>query len=291
VEINHTTADTVEAIWRYPVKSMQGEELQAADVTQRGLVGDRAYALVEKATNRAAVVRTWAAGLMNYYVQFDKEPQPNQPPPTVRITGPDGVMHTSSEPDIDVRLSATFDRELSLMSQAPAGLLVEFPAGTLGGNLAELTEAPLAGNSPEGTFFDLACVNLIATSSLDQMRSVYPRGKIDVRRFRPNIVVRTLEAPFVENTWVGRRIAIGNEVILKVIMPCPRCVNVTLPQPGLPRDGGLLRAIAQHNTCDLGDFGKLPCLGVYADVIQTGRIRHGDILRWLDPAREADVRD
>jgi hypothetical protein len=56
----------VDSIWRYPVKSMAGEELAISAVTERGLHGDRAYALVDKASNRAATVRTWAAALLNY---------------------------------------------------------------------------------------------------------------------------------------------------------------------------------------------------------------------------------
>ena len=76
--------------------------------------------------------------------------------------------------------------------------------------------------------------------------------------------------------------AIGDEVVLRVTLPCPRCISVTLAQDDLPRDPGILRAVAEQNMCDLGDFGTLPCAGVYADVIQAGHIRTGDRIRFLD---------
>lgn len=274
--------EIVNGIWRYPIKSMMGEEVQFADVTARGLAGDRAYAFVDQTSNRTAAVRTWASGFMSYRANFAEEPRSGQRVPAVRITSPDGETLMTSQPDIDERLSERFDRPLSLTSHAPAGLLIEFPAGTLAGAASELTEAPLAGGAPEGTFFDLACIHLVATSTIDHLKSVYPQGQVDVRRFRPNIVVQTEGEPFVENTWTGRRVAIGNQVVLKVTIPCPRCVNVTLAQDGLPRAPQLLRGIAQRNMVDLGDFGSLPCVGVYADIVEPGPIKQGDAIRWLD---------
>jgi uncharacterized protein YcbX len=184
--------------------------------------------------------------------------------------------------DAQERLSTAFGRTLTLMTTAPAGVLVEFPAGTLGGKLSDATEIPLSGAAPPGTFFDYACVHLIATSTIQHLQSAYPQGNFDIRRFRPNIVVQTDAEAFVENSWAGRTIAIGEEVVLRGSIPCPRCVNTTLPQPSLPHDSGILRTIAQYNRVDLGDFGKLPCAGVYADVVKTGRIRPGDALRYLD---------
>ena len=281
-DLGASMTDQVKALWRYPVKSMGGEELEAADISARGVLGDRAYAVVDKATNRAAAVRTWASGMMLHCARFESEPRADAPPPPVRITDPDGHAFRSSDGDAGARLSATFGRELSLMSQAPSGLLVEFPPGTLGGKYAELREAPLAGRAPAGTFFDAACIHLIAQTTITRLQSVYPQGKVDARRFRPNIVVETPDDAYVENTWTGRQLAIGDEVVLKVAMPCPRCVNVTMPQPDLPREGGFLRAIAKQNTIDLGDYGSLPCAGAYADVIQGGHIKAGDVIRWLD---------
>jgi uncharacterized protein YcbX len=261
---------------------MLGEAIAASEITARGLAGDRAYALVDVATHRAAVVRSWGADLFRYRAAYGQEPVSDQPAPAVQITDPEGATFASTAPGVDARLSATFGRALSLLSHAMPGLLVEFPAGTLGGELAELTEAPLAGGAPAGTFFDVTCVHLMATSTLEHLQGALPQGQVDVRRFRPNILVSTSGAPFVENSWVGRRLAIGDQVVLRVTMSCPRCVNVTMPQTDLPRNGSILREIAQQNMVDLGDIGTLACAGAYAEVVQTGWVNHGDTVRWLD---------
>jgi uncharacterized protein YcbX len=200
----------------------------------------------------------------------------------VKITLPSGLTLNTGDPDIHERLSAAFGRNLTLMATAPVGLLVELTAGTLGGTLSHVTELPIASGAPPGAFFDYGCVHLITTSTIDHLQSIYPQGRFDVRRFRPNIVVRSQVGPFIENSWVGRMVAIGEEVILRITIPCPRCVTMILPQFDLPHDPGILRTIAEHNLCDLGDFGKLPCAGVYADVVKAGAIRRGDMVHYLD---------
>jgi uncharacterized protein YcbX len=274
--------ETVDALYRYPVKSMMGEQIASATVTARGLAGDRAYCLVDKQSNRAAVVRTWATSLMSYRAAFEEEPQPGTPPPALRITDPDGASWSTTDADSDARFSIRFNRPLSLMSHAPAGLLLEFPAGTAGGKMADVTEVAISSAAPPGTFFDVASVHLITTATLGRIQSAYPQGRIDVRRFRPNIVVTTDAEPFAENAWAGRRFAIGDETVLKGFMPTPRCVNATIPQADLPRDGGILKALAQLNAVDFGDSGHLPCAGLYANVERSGRVRPGDTIRWLE---------
>ena len=274
--------DFVDSLWRYPVKSMAGEEIATVEVTARGFLGDRFYALVEQASNRAAVVRTWASDLLTYRPQFDKEPEEGDPAPGMQITLPGGFTLATTDSDIDERLSGALGRDLTLMATAPVGLLVELPAGTLGGEMSNVTEVPLGGGAPPGAFFDYGCVHLIATSTLDHLQTMYPEGRFDVRRFRPNVVIRSQGEPFIENSWVGRTLAIGDEVVLGITIPCPRCSTVTLAQGDLHQDARILRTIAEHNTQDLGDLGKLPCVGVYADVLKAGRIRHGDAVRYLD---------
>jgi uncharacterized protein YcbX len=228
-------SDAVQSIWRYPVKSMMGEEIASGVVTVGGVAGDRAYALVEQASNRAAPARTWAGRLLQYRVQFLTEPAPDPPVPAVRITCPNGALLTSSESDLEARLSADFGRALSFMAVAPAGLLVEFPAGTLDGKLAHLTELPLAAAAPAGTFFDYACLHLIATATLDHLQKLYPQGRFDVGRFRLNFVIRTGSEPFIENSWAGGTLTIGDEVVVRATIPTGRCGMTTLPQGDLPR--------------------------------------------------------
>jgi uncharacterized protein YcbX len=87
------------------------------------------------------------------------------------------------------------------------------------------------------------------------------------------------ERGFVENEWVGRTLVIGDEVRLRVLVPCPRCVRPTLAQEDLPKDTGILRTVAQHNQAPVGDFGPMGCAGVYSDVVNSGVLRRGDVVR------------
>ena len=125
---------------------------------------------------------------------------------------------------------------------------------------------------PAGTFFDCAVVHLLTTATLDRLGELYPRGRFEVRRFRPNIVVQPASGKtgFIENTWVGHTLAIGDEVRLSITGPCGRCVMTTLPQGDLPRDPDILRTAAQHNHVQVG---------VYAAVVRGGMIRRGDSVR------------
>ena len=125
---------------------------------------------------------------------------------------------------------------------------------------------------PTGTFFDGATVHLLTTATLARLSEIYPQGRFEVPRFRPNIVVEmsTGEQGFVEQTWIGHTLTIGDEVRLKISGPCGRCVMTTLAQGDLPKDSGILRTAVQHNQGHVG---------VYAVVVQGGTIMRGDRVR------------
>src|SRR5438034_2534512 len=125
---------------------------------------------------------------------------------------------------------------------------------------------------PEGTFFDCAAVHVLTTATIERLRELYPQGRFEVRRFRPNIVVELASGikGFVENDWVGHTLALGETVRLRITGPCPRCVMTTLAQADLPKDPGILRTAAQHNQVNVG---------VYASVVQGGTVRRGDAIR------------
>ena len=125
---------------------------------------------------------------------------------------------------------------------------------------------------PEGTFFDCAVVHVLTTATLERLRELYPQGRFEVRRFRPNIVVEIANGvhDFGENAWIGRTLALGDAVRLSITGPCPRCVMTTLAQGDLPKDPGILRTAAQHNLVNVG---------VYASVLQGGTVRRGDSVR------------
>ena len=122
---------------------------------------------------------------------------------------------------------------------------------------------------PEGTFFDTAMIHLVTTATLDKLRELYPQGRFEARRFRPNIVIAPSSnvTDFIENGWIGHTLCIGDEVRLQITGACPRCVMTTLPQGDLPTDLDILRTAAKSNKANVG---------VYAGVINGGKIRRGD---------------
>ena len=263
---------SVVALWRYPVKSMMGEELNAADITQRGLLGDRAYALVDRSTGKVVSAknpRKWSK-LFDFRAAFTEAPCSGQKIPPVRITLPNGTIATTEQGDLDQALSNVLGREVTLATTAPETPSLEEYWPDLDG-LAH-RETVTDESMPAGTFFDLAVVHVLTTASIDRLREFYPQGRFEVRRFRPNIVVEPESGAkgFVENDWIGRTLALGDEVRLSITGPCPRCVMTTLPQGDLPRDSGILRTAAQHNQVNVG---------VYAHVVRGGTIRRGDPVR------------
>ncbi|MFQ5552266.1 MAG: MOSC domain-containing protein [Thermoplasmata archaeon] len=263
---------SVVSLWRYPIKSMMGEEMNAADVTERGLLGDRAYALLDPSTGKVVSAKNpqkWGT-LFDFRSSFVRVPRMGEPLPAVRITLPDGTMTHSSDGNVRSVLSESLGRSVELVSAAPDEPSLEEYWPDIEG--LALREKVTDEAMPANTFFDLGVLHILTTATLDRLRELYPEGRFEVRRYRPNIVVGTPsdETGFVENDWVGRTFSIGDEVRLKVTEPCPRCVMTTLPQGDLPRDPGILRTAAKHNKVHVG---------VYASVSREGVVRRGDPVR------------
>ncbi len=271
----------VGGLWRYPVKSMLGEELNAAEVTKRGLLGDRQFAVVDAATGKVAGAknpRKWG-NFLDFRAAYVEPPQPGLALPAVRLTLPDGTAVTNGQPDLPKILSAVLGREVTFAAARQPGHSPDQLPGQLRGVTAEeywpdvegldLRDTVTDFDLPEGTFFDVAVVHLLTTATIDRFRAFYPQGRFEVRRFRPNIVVSTGsgEQGFAEDDWIGRTVAIGDRARLRITGPCSRCVMTTLPQGDLPKDAGILRTAAQHNHVNVG---------VYAEVIAGGPIRRGD---------------
>jgi uncharacterized protein len=258
------------SLHRYPVKSMMGEALNAASVTSRGLFGDRSYALCDTETGKVVSAknpRKWP-NLFSYHAAYTSPPTAGSAVPPVRVTLPDGDFTVSSSPDFARTISATLGRAVTLLATAPERAQLEeyWPDMEELANRDVVTEEAM----PEGTFFDLAVLHVLTTSTLDRLRELGPRSRFEPRRFRPNLIVDTAgQEGFVENDWIGKTLAIGSEVRIQVTGPCPRCVMTTLSQADLPKDPGILKTAAQHNEARVG---------IYASVVQTGTIRIGDKL-------------
>src|SRR5713101_4024421 len=273
--MSHTTqtaVGSVVSLWQYPVKSMIGEELNATEVTERGLLGDRAYALVDCSVGKVATAknpRKWLR-LFDFRATFIEPARAAAKVPPVRITLPDGTTVTSDQGDLNQILSKALNREVTLGAAQRGAVNAEEYWPDMDGldHRDTVTDFTL----PEGTFFDCAPVHLLTTATLDRLRELYPQGHFEVRRFRPNIVVQLAsgEKRFAENAWVGHTLAIGTAVRLNITGPCGRCVMTTLAQGDLPKDPGILRTAAQHNQVNVG---------VYAAVVRGGTIRRGDPVR------------
>jgi uncharacterized protein len=263
---------SVAALWRYPVKSMLGEELAAAELTPRGLLGDRSYALVDGANGKVVSAKhpaKWPK-LLDFRAVFIEPPRAGMAVPAVQITLPDGTTVTSRQPEVHEILSQVLGRQVRLESAAPDQPSLEeyWP------DLEELDRRDTVTDEamPTGTFFDCAALHLLTTATLDELRRLYPEGQFETRRFRPNVFIQLGpdQSGFVENAWIGRTLAIGPDLRIEITGPCPRCVMTTLAQGGLPADSGILRTAARHNRAHVG---------VYAAVVQSGHLRPGDLVR------------
>jgi uncharacterized protein len=276
---------SVASLYRYPVKSMMGEELNASEVTPRGLLGDRAYALKDGDDGKIASAknpRKWPQ-LFDFRAVFVDAPRTGARVPPVRITLPDGTILTPEQGDLNQILSQVLHRGVTLnaaergqdevvestLSNPEVASAEEYWPDMEGLDFRDtITDFAL----PEGTFFDCAAVHVLTTATIDRLRELYPQGRFEARRFRPNIVVEPVNGvkDFIENGWIDQTLVIGDEVRLRITGGCPRCVMTTLAQGDLPKDPGILRTPAQHNRAHVG---------VYAAVVRGGRIRRGDPVR------------
>jgi hypothetical protein len=302
---------TVAEVWRYPVKSMQGERVATTtDVTDAGLAGDRGYAVVDPEIGKVGSAkhpRLWGS-LLHCEARYAAEPTADRRKlPAVVITLPDGTETGSDDPDVDRRLSDYIGRPVQLTSKAPKGsdYLAVWPefdgvmpdairqgsaVATTGadGIAPDQGEGTLAHHAvslaaPEGTFFDVCALHLVTTATLDKLGSLAPDTAFPAQRFRPNVVIDAGDAGddlagFAENDWTGKTIALGGAgLTASVLGPTMRCIMTTLAQPGLARDNNVLKTITTHNRLDLPGMGGVwSCVGAYAVVAAGGSLTAGD---------------
>jgi uncharacterized protein len=251
---------------------MLGEELNSSYVTERGLAGDRAYALIDEETGKVASAknpRKWER-LFDFRSIFVDPPQAPENIPPVRITLPDGNQIFSDEDkNVDLTLSKALGRNVRLIrSNLDKPSYEEYWPDIDGlAQREKVTEEAM----PPQTFFDISVIHLLTTSTINRLRELYSEGRFEIRRFRPNIVVEPAsgEKDFIENLWIGKKLAIGEDIILRINGPCTRCVMITLPQGDLPKDLGILHTVARYNQVNVG---------VYASVLRGGTVHRGDLV-------------
>ncbi len=284
---------SVAELWRFPVKSMKGEQLQEVTVTERGVLGDRAYALIDAATGKVASAKSVKLfpGLLACRAAFVEPPRAECEMPSVRIDLPNGSSVTSDSSDVDRALSAYFRRDVRLAQIAPDDFTIDqyhpdVEGADPGGNrdtvvaqkLGAALFAALGMESPVpvGSFFDVFPLSVMTTSTLARLSELRPQSRFEQRRFRMNVIVRTERPGFVENDWVGHALGLGDRTRINVALLDPRCVMTTLAQEDLPQDTDVLRTLVRHNRMQVGDLGRFPCAGVYAVIAAPGTVRTGD---------------
>ena len=274
---------TVAALRRYPVKSMQGEDVDAGDVTFTGLAGDRRMAVISRTTGKIAsakLPRLWR-DLLTMSAAADQGGGDG----AIRITLPEGKTIWSNDADVDAVLSDLLGQPVTLTATPPPGAALDraVPEAVLRDGVdapvpAELME--IGGGGPPGTFVDFAPLHLLTTSTLDRIAELSPYGRADLERYRPNVVVRTVAPGFTENDWLEQNLRIGDDIVVRVILRTPRCAVPTLAHGALPRNPDALRVLARHNRVEpLDSLDPEPCAGVYAEVLRPGRVRTGDAVR------------
>jgi uncharacterized protein len=276
-------------IWRYPVKSMMGERVDAAEVTPAGMVGDRAWATRDEVRGGIRGAKK-IAPLMRLAASYT-----DGPGSTVTITLPDGTRTSTDDPDRDASVSAALEHAVTLWPLQPADDLDHYRRGAPdsddlmeelnavfgredGEPLPDLSVLPpeiLEYESPPGTYLDAFPLLVLTTSALRSMQEAVPDSVVDVRRFRPNLVIDTGDQPgHPEFDWVGRHLQVGG-LELDVRTGCPRCVMVTREvDDTVPAD----RAVLRHIVRDLDQN-----VGVYATVRTPGRVAVGDTVQDLTP--------
>ncbi len=244
----------VEALYRYPVKSMQGEAMAEVRFDGGHVAGDRQLALVDAETGFTLSAKRHGALLEAYARTTDGG--------SVILTLPGGGELEAEDPATAEALSDWLGRPVEVRRPGGGGLPIELLTDALDED-SEVISFPV----PEGHFADMADAHLITTASLAAARELHPDGDWDVRRFRPTAVLTGAERGFAEDDWVGSEVGLGAEVRLEVFMPTIRCSLPPRAQPGLKRDTALARALKDNH-----DF----CLGVYAACRAEGVVRVGD---------------
>ena len=260
---------TVAALRRYPVKSMLGEDLRSVMLTPAGLEGDRVAAVIDRETGHVATAkhpRLWR-GLLAFGARWNGG--------SPRITLPGGGSVAVAGKEAGTLLSGLLHRDVRLATVRPDRARVGRPAPEdviAAGDDADVPYETLEiGQGTSGTnFVDFAPVHLITTATLARVGQ-------EMIRYRPNLVLDLPGgAPFAENDWIGRAVAVG-PAVLRIMIPTPRCAVPTLAHGDLPRRTSAVRTLLEHNRVTPPGFDAAqPCLGAYAQVERPGLLTLGD---------------
>jgi uncharacterized protein YcbX len=282
--------NTITQLFRFPVKSMMGENHDALTIGPNGTLGDRVWALRDEKRGGIRGGKK-IPKLMTLSASFVGDVSDSGSSAAL-ITSADGDGIETGNADIDAWLSKKLDHPVTLWPLLPADQLDHYRRGAPDSDdfeqelreiFARTPEEPLPDlemvaevmeyESPPGTYFDAFPILIISKQSLASMSDHRPESEFDVSRFRPNIVVDCADSdsPFPEESWTGKKVQI-DDVVLEIVGACPRCAMTTHGFADLPKDPGIMRALVEANGGNLG---------VYARVITPGVIKNNSTLQIL----------
>lgn len=256
---------------------MAGERLEAAAIDADGIDGDRRFAVRDVETGKIASAKRptrWGL-LLRCHAGLAADGD-------VRVTLPDGDVHTAGDPVLDRALSALLGRRVHLehVDETDGSQPNEYEA-----DFPDLEHISLRGRvtfptsmiSDAASFVDLSAVHVLTRQTIAAVAAASRSESVEAARFRANVLIDTKRDPgFVEDEWIGQAVKIGDELNLERITPAARCNMTSVDQPGLPADGRILRAIAREHRVTFPTVGTLPCAGIFAEVATAGVVRIGD---------------
>ena len=221
------TTGLVSRLWRYPVKSMLGEECRHIELDGRGVSGDRLFAIRDADGRFGSGKSTRRFRHMEGLFGFRASQNEGWPD----IVFPDGRRMRGDDPEIHHALSGALGIPVTLAREE---------------HISHLDAGP---------------VHLVSTSALAWLGSRLPDSQVDERRFRPNVLVTTPGFGHPELSWLGHTLRIGADVRLRVMAPTERCRMTTLAQDDLPMDSRILRCIAENADLHFGVYAEVVTSG------------------------------
>jgi uncharacterized protein YcbX len=220
-------------IWRYPVKSMLGEQLDQANVGPGGIQGDRQWAVVDAESGVSLSAKRYADLLRCRAWTSDSE---------VMIRLPDSREYLAGSAEVAHGLSDLLGRQVTTRSaDATQTIQHEFPTAVTEGE-----GEPFLYEPETEAFFDCAPLQLVTSATLVELQRLLPASIVHRARFRPNFLVQTSEIGFIENDWVNKDVTLGS-LKCQVYDDTRRCIMVALGQEDLPRDTNVIRMILKCN--------------------------------------------
>jgi uncharacterized protein len=257
----------VESLWRYPVKSMRGEELDEMFAGYAGVYGDRLFAFTSSASPKGFPFFTGREQrqMLRYHPRFrhpDKAARPINLPEAEGL-GP-GITPVYADAD-DLMVDVETPDAKTLAIDDPA--LIE----SLGEAVDDKHQLTLIRSQRALT--DCRPLSIFAVQSAKKLGDE-TGVVVDKRRFRANVYLDlTSSEGFAENEFVGRSLRIGSKVIVSVLERDPRCMMITLDPDTAEKTPAILKQVAQAHD------GRA---GVYGAVLVEGTLRKGDPVELLN---------